>query len=123
MVVYEHKTFSDLASVPWAKNAVELFASKGIVKGTGTDTYSPSVNISRGDFIYSLIKALDLTADFTKNFDDVYRDAYYYQAVGMAKKLGITTGSESNQFKPETEISRQDMAVFTIRALQMLHYL
>ena len=80
------------------------------------------MNISRGDFIYSLIKALDLTADFTKNFDDVYRDAYYYQAVGIAKKLGITTGSESNQFKPETEISRQDMAVFTIRALQILNY-
>jgi hypothetical protein len=120
-VVYERKAFKDLAGVAWAKDAVEMMASKGIMKGTGTDAFSPSANCSRGDFIYSLVNALDLTESFTGNFDDVLRDAYYYQAIGIAKKLGIVKGTDENLFKPEENISRQDMMVFTVRALHILN--
>jgi len=40
-----------------------------------------------------LIKTLGLTTDFENNFNDVSKENYYYEAVGIARKLGITTGN------------------------------
>ncbi len=118
-VAYVHKTFSDLGSVEWARKAIKVMASKGITNGTGDGTtFSPSVNITRADFMVLLIKTLGLTAEFTENFDDVHPGAYYYDAIGVAKKLGIAAGSGNNLFKPTESISRQDMMVLAARALE-----
>jgi hypothetical protein len=117
-VAYVHKTFSDLGSVEWARKSIEVMASKGIINGTGSNTYSPAANISRADYLVLLIKTLGLTADFDGNFDDVQRGTYYYEAAGIAKKLGIAAGSGSNRFNPKENISRQDMMALTARALE-----
>lgn len=118
-VAYVHKTFSDLGSVEWARKAIEVLASKGITSGTGDGTtFSPGLNITRADFMVLLIKTLGLTAEFTENFDDVKPDSYYYNPVGIAKKLGITAGCGNNLFKPTESISRQDMMVLAARALE-----
>jgi hypothetical protein len=102
----------------WAQEAVETLAAKGIVSGTSDNTYTPGKNITRADFITLLIKALGLKADFNSNFGDVTSDAYYYQAVGIAKQLGITSGTSDGNFNPKTEISRQDMMVMVVKALK-----
>jgi len=117
-VAYVHKTFSDLGSVEWARKAIEVMASKGITNGTGKDTFSPGANITRADYMVLLINTLGLTADFTENFDDVKTNAYYYNAVGIAKKLDIAAGSGNNRFNPTESISRQDMMVLAARALE-----
>lgn len=115
---YSYKTFSDLDIVKWAKNPIEVMASKGIINGTSPMTYSPMANITRADYLVLLIKTLDLKADVDDNFDDVTPGAYYYEAVGIAKKLGITNGVESNRFGPKEHITRQEMMVLTFRALE-----
>ncbi|WP_052693380.1 X2-like carbohydrate binding domain-containing protein [Desulfosporosinus sp. I2] len=116
-VAYVHKTFSDLGGAEWARKAIEVLASKGITSETGDDTFSPNVNISKADFMVMLVNTLGLTADFTDNFDDVQPDAYYYIAVGTAKKLGIAADS-GNRFNPTESISRQDMMMLATRALE-----
>jgi len=117
-VAYVHKTFGDLGDVEWARKPVEVMASKGIIRGTGKDTFSPAANITRADYLVLLIRTLGLTAEFDGNFDDVEPGAYYYEAVGIAKKLGIAAGSGNNRFNPKENISRQDMMVLTARALE-----
>ncbi len=117
-VAHVHKTFSDLGGVEWAKKAIEVMASKGITSGTGNETFSPSESITRADYMVLLINTLGLTADFTKNFDDVKPNTYYYHAVGIAKKLGIAAGSGNNRFNPTESISGQDMMVLAVRALE-----
>jgi hypothetical protein len=64
-----------------------------------------------------LVKTLGLTAKVDHNFDDVKPGAYYYEPVGIAKKLGIAAGS-GNRFNPRDYISRQDMMVLAARALE-----
>jgi hypothetical protein len=119
-VAYVHKTFSDLSSVEWARKSIEIMASKGIINGTGANTYLPAANITRADYLVLLIKTLGLTADANSNFDDVEAGAYYYEALGSAKKLGIAAGSGNNRFNPRGNISRQDMMVLTARALEKI---
>jgi len=113
------KTFTDLDGYRWAENAIQFLASKGIVKGTSETTFSPGNNIIRADFIVLIVRAFGFTADVDDNFSDVDPSAYYYEAVGIAKKLGITSGVGNNKFNPKEKISRQDMMVLLYRALKI----
>lgn len=117
-VAYVRKTFGDLGSVEWARKPIEVMASKGIISGTGLDAFSPTRSITRADYLVLLVKTLGLTTEFDNNFDDVSPDANYYEALGIAKKLGIAVGIGNNRFNPEETISRQDMMVLTVRALE-----
>lgn len=117
-VVYDDTTFDDLESYPWAKYEIEVLAVKGIANGTGNNNFTPSANISRADFLTLLIRTLELEADVTNNFDDIKDTDYYYESVGIAKALGITTGNGQNKFNPKESITRQDMIVLTKRALK-----
>jgi len=119
-IAYVKKTFSDIGSYAWAKKAIEVMASKGIIAGTSATTYSPGQNITRADFITLLIRTLELKADFSGNFDDIKPSDYYYEAVGTAKALGIASGVGGNKFNPREEISRQDMMVLVARALKII---
>ncbi|MFC5648227.1 glycosyl hydrolase family 28-related protein [Paenibacillus solisilvae] len=114
-----HKAFPDLLQVPWAKHAVEVLAAKGIINGTSAAAFEPAAPVKRADFIMMLVKSLGLTAPFTANFHDVNQGAYYYEAIGISKALGISQGSGSNAFKPDAAISREDAAVLLYRALQV----
>lgn len=115
------KTFGDLQSVPWAKEAIEVMASRDIIRGTGDGHYTPTATIKRADFIALLVRALELqgTVDNEVMFDDVPASAYYYGELRIAKELGIALGTGDNKFKPDASISRQDMMVLTARALSV----
>ncbi|MDQ2087623.1 S-layer homology domain-containing protein [Herbivorax sp. ANBcel31] len=61
---------------------------------------------------------MGLEADFYENFSDVSKEKYYYEAVGIAKKLNIISGVGDNKFNPETPIKRQDLMVIVHNALK-----
>ncbi len=119
-VAYVKKTFDDLDSVPWAKDQIEVLASKGILKGITENQYSPQTDITRADFLYFLVRTLDVKATIDENFQDIDSRGYYYEEIAIAKELGITKGVGNNRFNPDANITRQDMMVLTERALRML---
>lgn len=119
-VAFVNKTFSDIENYSWAKKEIEVMASKGVISGTSSTTYSPQKSITRADFMCLLVRTLKLDAEFISNFDDVKSIDYYYEALGIAKELGITVGIGNNKYNPEGEISRQDMMVLVARALKIV---
>lgn len=118
-VTYVTKTFGDLASYEWARKAVETMAAKGVIEGTADKMFSPSAPVTRADFLLLLVKGLDLSASFSGNFEDVDSSDYYYGAVGIAKRLGITEGREGGFFDPASPVSRQEMMTLAARALKL----
>lgn len=118
-VVYVQRTFSDIGSYSWAKKQIEVLASKGIISSS-EKTYYPSTKITRADYIMMLVRTLGLSADFNKNFDDIKSTDYYYKEIGIARKLGLTSGVGGNKFNPTASITRQDMIVLTEKALRSL---
>jgi hypothetical protein len=120
-VGFVKKTFSDIDAYSWARKQIEVLASKGVIKGTSEieRTLAPSANITRADFICLLVNALELNAQVDSNFVDIEEGKYYYEAVGIAKKLGITDGVGDNMFKPNSQITRQDMMVIVAKALKV----
>ncbi|KNY28475.1 carbohydrate binding domain-containing protein [Pseudobacteroides cellulosolvens] len=119
-IAFEKKTFSDIGKHSWAKKQIEVLSSKGVIDGTSEklNTFEPSGNITRADFICLLVRTLGLNARVDSNFTDVVEGKYYYQDIGIAKKLGITNGSGDNKFKPDEQITRQDMMVLIVKGLK-----
>lgn len=111
--------FTDIETYTWAKNEIETLAAKGIISGISDNEYGPAMSIRRCDFILLLVRAYGFNGTFEENFSDVPSDAYYAQAVGLAKKLGIVTGMGNNEFNPNGYITRQDMCVMALRAMQV----
>jgi beta-glucosidase len=116
-IAYVNKTFDDLGKHGWAKQAIEVMASKGVINGVSEKAYAPAQQVKRADFITLLVKTLGLSAAVDGNFADVAQNAYYYDAVAIAKKLGIVTGREGGAFDPNASITRQEMIAMTARAL------
>ncbi|WP_202915278.1 glycosyl hydrolase family 95 catalytic domain-containing protein [Paenibacillus paridis] len=117
VIAYVTKSFTDIANYGWAKQAIEVLASKGVINGTSTDKYTPEASIKRADFILLLVNALGLSATTEGNFSDVNPAAYYAEAVAVAKKIGIATGTGDGTFNPDAKITRQDMMVLIDRAM------
>lgn len=117
-VAFVQQSFGDLDRHSWAKNQIEVLASRGTVNGTSANTFNPSGAITRADFMLMLIRTLELKVKGTTNFKDVKPSDYYFEALGIAKKLGVSQGSGDNNFNPKALITRQDMMVMTARALK-----
>ncbi|WP_424768429.1 S-layer homology domain-containing protein [Paenibacillus sp. sgz302251] len=98
-ISYLTKSFNDLSPVPWAPQAIQVLASKGIINGVTDRSYQPGSFITRADFTKILIEALGITAAVNTSFVDVNQDDYYYEAVGIAHSLGIIEGSGDRKFK------------------------
>ncbi|MFZ5989598.1 MAG: S-layer homology domain-containing protein, partial [Bacillota bacterium] len=118
-VSFVKRSFKDISKYSWASKQIEVLASKGIVNGTSESTFTPGSNITRADFMIMLVKALGLNAKIEANFNDVKKTDYYYEAVGIARQLGITSGVGNNNFLPKDPIKREDMMVFVEKALKI----
>ncbi len=104
----------------WASDAIDKLYANGVIKGTSATTFSPEKNITRADFVVLLVRALGLQAgsESVEGFDDVSPNDYYYEALLVARQLGIVNGVGGGSFNPKGEISRQDMMVIVARALK-----
>ena len=97
---------------------MDLLYENGVVHGTGNGTYSPGQQITRGDYVLMLCQAFQLSGQGKAGFWDVPRDSYYAQAVMTAQALGITGGYPDGGFHPGSPVTRQDAAVFLMKAMQ-----
>ena len=82
------------------------------------DRYGPSRAIKRGDFALMLCKAFDLSSSHVgSGFADVPNTAYYANAVGTLKDLGVVSG-DGRRFRPNDSVTRQDAMVMLQKAMQ-----
>jgi hypothetical protein len=109
-----------LSTHPWAIEYINNLAAKGIINGYNDNTFKPGNNVKRADFIIMLLKSMGVdTIQAPKtNFSDVRTDKYYYNAVGLAKELGIASGNNDGTFNPESNITRQDMMILAKKAIE-----
>ena len=110
--------FDDIANYAWAKEAIEQLSSKGIISGRGDGKFVPDANVTRAEFVKMVVTALNLSATYNGEFSDVDENDWYAPYVAAAKKSGIVMG-DGERFNPNSNITRQDMAVMLFRAFNM----
>lgn len=112
--------FSDLETVPWAKEAIVHLAKKGHINGFDDGTYRPNDIITREQFAKMIVMVLGYNTyqyDLAE-FDDVDNDAWFANYVTIAAKSGLVNGIDDNNFGTGMEITRQDMATIIYRAIK-----
>ena len=112
-------TFSDVPADYWGAKYINELASNKVVNGYSDGTFLPNNEVKRADFIIMLLKGIcvDVTKAPQSNFSDVENGAYYYNAVGLAKDLGIANGNGDGTFFLASNITRQDMMILAKKAL------
>ena len=97
----------------WAKEHILFTVSRGLFSGTSETTFSPNTTLTRGMFVTALGRLAGINpADYqTRKFTDVKADAYYAPYVNWAVSKGIVSGTTSSTFAPDSNITREQMAV------------
>jgi hypothetical protein len=118
-VLSSTKTFTDI-NKHWAKDDIELLASKLIVKGVTDSSFGPESNITRAEFTTLLVRSLALTDDVASaTFKDVKSSDWFAGAIGAAVKAKLVDGYNDNSFNPNATITREQMAVMVSRAISV----
>jgi hypothetical protein len=118
--VIENKvTFNDIASVQdWAGRQIQVAAAKGIIEGRADGQFVPNDTVTRAEFAKLIVTAFTLQDDSAKNtFKDVNSKDWFAPYVAAAAKAGIINGRSADQFDPNGEITRAEMATMASRAL------
>lgn len=104
--------FTDISG-HWAKEHILFTVSRGLLSGTSETTFSPNAPLTRGMFVTALGRLAGINpADYqTGTFTDVKADAYYAPYVNWAANKGIVSGTTSTTFAPDSNITREQMAV------------
>lgn len=110
--------FTDISG-HWAEGNVNAFFLTGMVEGYGDGTFRPERTVNRAEFV----KLLTLAAGHSQvtpaqpTFTDVPAGHWAYGYVEAAVKAGILLPADyGTGFKPEANLSRQEMAVLLVRA-------
>lgn len=111
--------FSDLPIDHWAAESVDYLKKAGIVSGTDTGAFEPDRLVTREEFAKMLVAACGFETENRKaDFADADGDAWYAKYVGAAVENGVVNGIGDNKFGVGQNITRQDMAVMTARAIE-----
>lgn len=110
-------TFADDDGNPFEADIEWLF-DQGITLGCGIDLFCPKAAVTREQMASFLVRALDLPASTTDAFSD--DEGSIHQAdINALAAAGITQGCGGTAFCPASSVSRQEMASFLVRALDL----
>lgn len=117
-VVTREKTFNDLSS-HWAKQDVILLASKGLIEGVDRVRFAPDKPVTRAEFTSLLVRSLGMKKPEVSgtSFTDVQKGDWFADAVETAADLGLVEGFRNGEFRPNEQITREQMSALLVRAL------
>ncbi|AWB46248.1 hypothetical protein DCC85_20165 [Paenibacillus sp. CAA11] len=115
--------FSDVTD-HWAKAAITELASKAILEPRSAGMFQPKQNITRSEFAAAIAKGLGLAPDASSasRFSDVPTSSNIAPYIGAAVKAGIVNGGTDGRFQPGSSITREQMALMMVRAMNAAGY-
>ncbi len=107
-------SFVDVDQKQWYYNVVEKAYDQGLMKNTGKGIqyFEPDANITRGMVATVLYRMANMPeVDLKQVFPDVNPSLWYGKAIKWAADHKIVNGFADGTFKPDQEISRQELAI------------
>ncbi len=112
----ESNKFTDVSSSAWHYHAIAWAANRGIVNGKSETTFAPDDTITRQELCLMLsnyleYKGINLEVSITETFaDDAKIAKWAYDAVYTIKSIGVIVGMGANEFQPEGNATRAQVA-------------
>ncbi len=107
-----HSAFYDDIEGHWAKNAIEAISYKGYFNGVAERTFGPELTMTRAMAVAVLgrMEEVSTSGDYDLKVSDVSTDAYYAPYLGWAISNNIVTDVKDGAFRPNDNITREEIA-------------
>ncbi|MBQ7901028.1 MAG: 5'-nucleotidase C-terminal domain-containing protein, partial [Clostridia bacterium] len=116
-------SFEDVKPDDWFYGDVVFALQNGLFSGTAENAFSPNSNLTRAMLVTVLYRAEGEPAtNRSIPFSDVDTGAYYANAVSWANQNGIVNGVSDNEFAPNYNITREQIAAIVHRYAQYKGY-
>ena len=101
--------FSDVSADDWFYDPVVWIYNEGLMTGVSATEFAPEATTTRAMIVSILARLEGVTTAEAAGFADV-TDEWYATAVNWAAGAGVVNGYEDNTFKPNTAITREQLA-------------
>ena len=102
--------FSDIAPDAWYKDAIQYAYDNGLMTGVSATEFAPEATTTRAMIVSILARLEGVTTAQAAGFADVDDNDWYATAVNWAAGAGVVNGYEDNTFRPNTAITREQLA-------------
>ncbi len=102
--------FLDVAPNAWYKDAVQYAYDNGLMTGVSATEFAPEQTTTRAMIVSILARLEGVTTAQAAGFADVDDNDWYATAVNWAAGAGVVNGYEDNTFRPNTAITREQLA-------------
>lgn len=116
----ESLPFKDVGKKKWFYTAVKYVYDEKIMDGTSKTRFEPNLGLTRAMFITILGRMAGAETKETNKFNDIKKNSWYSGYVGWAVDSGVVTGYPDGTFKPDDNLSREEMAVAVDRYINYL---
>jgi hypothetical protein len=103
----------------WAKNQIQQWIDQGLAHGYKDGTFKPDHTITRAEFVTLVNQAFGFTTKTTNFFSDVHDNDWFMDEVSIAKANGYITGYKDGTFRPNSPISREEVAAILSHLLNL----
>ncbi|MYL34651.1 hypothetical protein GLW08_14375 [Pontibacillus yanchengensis] len=113
--------YPDVSEDITGNEEIQYLEDQGIIKGYPDGTFRPGNDVSRMEAAIMLTRELGLSTDNrpNPNFDDISKEHPHYKYVATLVDEGIIQGTDSNEFQPDRNIKRIEMAAVLTRAYNL----
>ncbi|WP_152393052.1 S-layer homology domain-containing protein [Paenibacillus guangzhouensis] len=115
-LVSAQKASDDLEN-HWAKQTIESWQAKGLVKGYEKGSFNPNAPITRAELVKLINTSLGYTEVTSQAFKDVKAGDWFERDISIAIKSGYLSGYEDGTIKPNQPVLREEAAVMIQRML------
>lgn len=110
------KKYTDVKADKWYHPYVDYVVAAGLMNGTANDKFSPDKTTSRAMIVTVLHRMAGLPQTETAaEFTDVESGSWYEASVAWAAENGIVKGITETTFKPNDDITREQLAAMLYR--------
>ncbi len=113
--------FMDVSS-HWAIDSIQFVVEKGYFAGTSENSFSPDVAMTRAMVVSVLGRVANAQGSPITKFVDVDQTQYYAPFIGWALQNGIASGISETEFSPNTNVTREQLAVMFANFMKQQGY-
>lgn len=107
--------FIDVKEGQWFYDAVKYVHTHELFDGMTSTQFQPDTAMSRGMMVTVLYRMEGKPATGDCTFADVEKGSWYEDAIAWASSKGIVNGMENNLYRPDTNITREQMITIFFR--------
>ena len=101
--------FEDVEEGHWAEQAIKYMKDKEWITGKTENTYKPETPITRAEVATIICRILNLEGESENKYSDT-KGHWAEKYINAITKLEIVEGYETNEFKTDKYITREEMS-------------